>query len=33
MELDGEIVGNLPVELQILPQKINVLCNPEKFRP
>lgn len=33
MELDGEIVGNLPVEIQVLPQKINVLCNPEKTRP
>jgi YegS/Rv2252/BmrU family lipid kinase len=29
MELDGEIVGNLPVELQVLPKKINVLCNPK----
>ena len=29
VELDGEIVGNLPVELQVLPKKINVLCNPK----
>lgn len=33
MEIDGEIVGNLPVEIQVLPQKINVLCNPEMLIP
>ena len=33
VELDGEIVGNLPVEIEILPgKKINVLCNPDNLK-